>query len=175
MSKKFKLSFNKHSTVDILSAVLILAIVVLGFFNSFGLNITSDQVEDLIKSVGLVLGFFGLFLNTNSGTSTAQKVNVSSESVQEALKLGQELASVAVPELAVNSDLTKEERKKAGIHQVLNGLAETGRHLDAKTVAGLVERAYQLYKASGGTSLDVKETPAPTEIIEPEEEDEQDE
>lgn len=160
---KFKLSFSKHSAVDILSAVLILAIVVLGFFNYFGLNITSEQVEDLIKSVGLILGFFGLILNTNSDTYTASKLNVSSESVSEALKLGQELASVAVPELAVNSGLTKRERKNAGISQVSSKLNQLGHHLDLDTIAGLVERAYQLYKASGGTSVDTTVTPMPTD------------
>ena len=161
--KKFKLSFNKHSTIDILSAVLILAIVVLGFLNYFGLNITSNQVEDLIKSVGLIFGFFGLFLNTSTGTSSSQMVNVSSESVQEALKLGQELASVAVPELAVNSGLTKRERKNAGISQVSSKLEQSGHHLNLDTIAGLVERAYQLYKASGGTSVDTTITPMPTD------------
>lgn len=159
--KKFRLSFNKKSAVDIISAVLILAVVALGFANYFGLNITSDQVESLIKSVGLILGFFGLSLNTSTGTSQFADVNVSSESMSQAFKFGQEFASAVVPEAAVNSGLTKADRKKYGVQQVLSNLAQAGLHLDPQTVAGLVERAYQLYKASGGKSVDVATTPYP--------------
>lgn len=160
---KFKLSFNRRSVMDIISAVLILGAVGLGIGNYFGWNVTTDQVESLIKSVAIILGFFGLSVDTTSGTSTAGKLNVSSESVSEALKLGQEFASVAVPELAVNSGLTKRERKNAGISQVSSKLEQSGHHLDLDTIAGLVERAYQLYKASGGTSVDTTITPMPAD------------
>ncbi|WP_341778581.1 phage holin [Levilactobacillus sp. HBUAS70063] len=147
-------------------AVLFLAIInqFLSMKGQGPLPIKSDDLNYWVST-----GFTGAVAIWNalshSGvtTSLSQKTNVSSVDASNTLDLAQKLASAAVSEQSVNSGLTKAERKKAGIQQVLNGLADIGLSLDSKTVAGIVERAYQLYRASGGTSLDVTETPAPVE------------
>lgn len=164
---KIKLSFNKNSKGDLLAVAFFAAGVLILAANGLGYTISNEQISSWVGLIFQILGGLGLVRNTSTGTSQPQKSNVSSEDVSKAIDLAQKLASVAVPEHAVNPGLTKAERKKAGIHQVLSGLADIGLSLDSKTVAGIVEQTYQLYRASGGTSLDVTQTPAPTEVIEP--------
>lgn len=175
MSKKFKLSFNKKSATDILSVVFVLAGVLVVVGNGLGFTVSSDQIDSWAAVILQVVGGLGLTRNTSTGTSSTQKVNVSSDDALKVLDLGSKLASTVVSELAVNPNLTKQERKSAGIKQVLSNLGDLGLKLDTKTVSGLVERAYQLYKASGGKSVDTTVTPAPTEVIEPEEGDDSNE
>lgn len=175
MSKKFKLSFNKKSATDILSVVFVLAGVLVVVGNGLGFTVSSDQIDSWAAVILQIVGGLGLTRNTATGTSSPQKANVSSDDVLKVLDLGAQLASTAVSELAVNSDLTKQERKNAGVKQVVGNLSDLGLKLDVKTVAGLVERAYQLYKASGGKSVDATVTPAPTEVINPEEGEDSDE
>lgn len=175
MSKKFKLSFNKKSATDVLSVVFVLAGVLVVVGNGLGFTVSSDQIDSWAAVILQVVGGLGLTRNTSATSPVSQKVNVSSNDALKVIDLGAQLASTAVSELAVNPDLTKQERKNAGVKQVLGNLSDLGLKLDAKTVAGLVERAYQFYKASGGKSVDTTVTPAPTEVIEPEEEDDSNE
>ncbi|MEN2368492.1 phage holin, LLH family [Levilactobacillus brevis] len=175
MSNKFKLSFNKRSATDILSVVFVLAGVLVVVGNGLGFTVSSDQIDSWAAIILQIVGGLGLARNTSTGTSSPQKVNVSSDDALKVLDLGAQLASTAVSELAVNPDLTKQERKKVGVKQVLGNLSDLGLKLDTKTVAGLVERAYQFYEASGGKSVDVTVTPAPTEVINPEEGEDSDE
>lgn len=160
---KIKLSFNKKSKADIVSAIFVAAGILVVVGNGLGFTVSSDQIDSWAAVILQILGGLGLARNTNTGTSQSQTANVSAESVSNTLDLAQKLASAAVSEQSVNMGLTKAERKKAGIQQVLSGLADIGLTLDSKTVAGIVERAYQLYRASGGTSLDVMKVPAPVE------------
>lgn len=159
--KKIKLSFNKKSKADILSAVFIAAGILVVVGNGLGFTVSSDQIDSWAAVILQVLGGLGLVRNTSTGTSSTQQANVSSEDVSDAIELAQKFANAAVPELSVNAGITKAERKKSGIQQVLSSLAQAGLNLDPKIVAGIVEQAYQLYKASGGTSLDVVKTPIP--------------
>lgn len=160
---KIKLSFNAKSKADIVSAIFVAAGILVVVGNGLGFTVSSDQIDSWAAVILQILGGLGLVRNTSTGTPQSRTANVSPTDASNTLDLAQKLASAAVSEQSVNSGLTKAERKKAGIQQVLNGLADIGLSLDSKTVAGIVERAYQLYRASGGTSLDVMETPAPVE------------
>jgi len=159
--KKIKLSFNKNSKGDLLAVVFFVASVLVLVGNGLGYTISNEQVSTWAALVLQVLGGLGLVRNTSTGASSTQQANVSSEDVSDAIELAQKFANAAVPELSVNAGITKAERKKSGIQQVLSSLAQAGLNLDPKIVAGIVEQAYQLYKASGGTSLDVVKTPIP--------------
>lgn len=172
---KIKLSFNKKSKGDILSVIAVGAGVIVTVLSSMGVTISTDEISSISSLILYVGGGLGLMRNTSTGTSQSQGANVSSMDASKTFDLAHEFASAGVSEQAVNPGLTKAERKKAVIQQVLSGLEALGRSLDAKTVAGIVERAYQMYLASGGKSLDVTQTPAPTEVIEPDEEAEDDE
>lgn len=160
---KFKLSFNKRSKADILSVFFVTAGILVVVGNGLGFTVSSDQIDSWAAVILQIIGALGLTRNTSTGTSSPQLVSVSSEDVSNAIELAQKFANAAVSELAVNADLTKDERKKSGVQQVLTSLTKVGLNLDPKTVAGLVERAYQLYKSSGGKSVDVAITPAPDE------------
>lgn len=158
---KIKLSFNKKSKGDLLAVVFFVAGILVLVGNGLGYTISNEQVSSWVGLIFQVLGGLGFMRDTTTGTSQPQSTNVSSEDVSNAIELAQKFANAAVSELSVNSEITKSERKKSGIHQVLDNLARTGLSLDPKIVAGVIERAYQLYKASGGTSVDVVETPIP--------------
>lgn len=167
--RKIKLSFNKNSKADILSVFFVATGILVVVGNGLGFTVSSNQIDSWAAVILQVLGGLGLVRNTSTGTSQSQQVNVSSENASNTIELAQKFANAAVSELSVNAGITKAERKKSGIQQVLANLAQTGLSLDPKIVAGIVERAYQLYKASGGTSLDVAETPIPDDEPEPDE------
>ncbi|WP_367377318.1 hypothetical protein [Levilactobacillus cerevisiae] len=88
---------------------------------------------------------------------------------QQALELGLKFANVIVPEFAVLAALSKSNRKKESIRFVNSQLTANGFDLDVQTISGLVEKAYQAYKVSGGDNHAPVVTPAPTEVITPEE------
>lgn len=172
---KIKLSFNKNSKGDLLAVVFFVAGVLVLVGNGLGYTISNEQVSSWAAVILQILAGLGLVRNTSTGTSQSQQANVSSEDVSNAIELAQKFANAAVSELSVNSGITKAERKKSGIQQVLANLAQAGLSLDPKIVAGIVERAYQLYKASGGASLDVIETPIPDDEADSDEEAKSDE
>jgi hypothetical protein len=82
---------------------------------------------------------------------------------QQALELGLKFANVIVPELAVLAALSKSDRKKEAIRFVNAQLKANGFSLDVATISGLVEKAYQAYKAAGGDNHFAPVTPAPSE------------
>ena len=88
---------------------------------------------------------------------------------QQALELGLKFANVIVPEFAVLAALSKSNRKKESIRFVNSQLKANGFDLDIQTISGLVEKAYQAYKVSGGDNHAPVVTPAPTEVITPSE------
>jgi len=167
---KIKLSFNKNSKGDLIAVVFFVAGVLVLVGNGLGYTISNEQVSSWAGLILQILGGFGFMRNTSTGTSKSRTANVSSEDGSNAIELAQKFANAAVSELSVNTGITKAERKKSGIQQVLANLAQTGLSLDPKIVAGIVERAYQLYKASGRTSLDVIETPIPDDEVDSDEE-----
>lgn len=86
---------------------------------------------------------------------------------QQALELGLKLANVIVPEMAVMAGLSKSDRKQEAIRFVNAQLTANGFGLDAQTISGLVEKAYQAYKVSGGDNHAPISVPAPTEVMTP--------
>ncbi|GEO70554.1 hypothetical protein [Levilactobacillus acidifarinae] len=165
MDKKFKLSFNKRSTVDILSVVFFFAAIVVAVFNGLGFSISSDQIDSIAQIILLILSGLGFTRNTSAGSSESQKVNASSVDTSKGLELGHELADIAVPTMAVLSALSKTDRGKEAERYVNIELKKRGFDFDAQTITGLVEKAYQAYKVSGGDNHAPLVTPAPTEEV----------
>ena len=161
--KKIKLSFNKNSKGDLLAVVFFVAGVLVLVGNGLGYTVSGDKIDTWAALILQILGGAGFMRNTSTGTSAPQSANVSSKDVSEAIELAQKFANAAVPQLAVNSGLTKDDRKRSGVQRVLTSLTKVGMSLDPQIVAGVVERAYQLYKSSGGKSVDVVTTPEPDE------------
>lgn len=161
--KKIKLSFNKKSKGDLLAVVFFVAGVLVLVGNGLGYTVSGDKIDTWAALILQILGGAGFMRNTSTDTSPSNQVNVSSKDVSEAIELAQKFANAAVSQLAINSGLTKGDRKKSGVQQVLTNLAKVGMNLDPQIVAGVVERAYQLYKSSGGKSVDVVSTPEPEE------------
>ena len=89
--------------------------------------------------------------------------------VKQALEVGLNLANTIVPEMAVMAGLSKSDRKQEAMRFVNAQLTANGFDLDAQTIAGLVEKAYQAYKVSGGDNHAPVVTTAPTEVMTPEE------
>lgn len=157
--KKWKLSFNRKSLGDLVSVVFFFASILVQVGNGLGLQVAGDQVDAWASAILVILSALGLMRNTHTGTSTPQTANVSSESTSDGLDLGDKLASVAVPALAVMSALSKTDRGKEARKYVDGQLQAHGFHFSTETVAGLVEKAYQDYKASGGDNHEPVVTP----------------
>ena len=87
--------------------------------------------------------------------------------VKQALEVGLNLANTIVPEMAVMAGLSKSDRKQEAMRFVNAQLTANGFDLDAQTIAGLVEKAYQAYKVAGGDNHAPVVTPAPTEVMTP--------
>ncbi|MCT3589304.1 hypothetical protein EFS21_01555 [Levilactobacillus brevis] len=87
--------------------------------------------------------------------------------VKQALEVGLNLANTIVPEMAVMAGLSKSDRKQEAIRFVNAQLTANGFDLDAQTISGLVEKAYQAYKVSGGDNHAPVVTTAPTEVMTP--------
>jgi hypothetical protein len=83
--------------------------------------------------------------------------------VKQGLEVGLNLANTIVPEMAVMAGLSKSDRKKEAIRFVNTQLKANGFNLDVQTISGLVEKAYQAYKAAGGDNHFAPVTPAPSE------------
>lgn len=88
---------------------------------------------------------------------------------KQALEVGLQLANTIVPEMAVMAGLSKSDRKKEAIRFVNTQLTANGFDLDAEVISGLVEKAYQAYKVSGGDNHAPISVPAPTEVMTPSE------
>jgi len=158
---KIKLSFNKQSKGDILSAVAVVAGVIVTVLSSVGVTISTDQISSWSSVILSVGGIFGLLRDTTTGTSSTQQTNASSERASQALNLGLKLADTVVPELAVIVGLSKTDRKKEAIRYVNTNLSKLGFDINSETAAGLVEKAYQTYKVSGGDNHAPVVTPIP--------------
>ncbi|MHA6973945.1 hypothetical protein [Levilactobacillus brevis] len=89
--------------------------------------------------------------------------------VKQGLEVGLNLANTIVPEMAVMAGLSLSDRKKETIRFVNAQLTANGFNLDIQTISGLVEKAYQAYKVSGGDNHAPISVPAPTEVITPSE------
>lgn len=89
--------------------------------------------------------------------------------VKQGLEVGLNLANTIVPELAVMAGLSLSDRKKKAIRFVNYELTANGFDLDVQTISGLVEKAYQAYKVSGGDNHAPISVPAPTEVMTPSE------
>lgn len=89
--------------------------------------------------------------------------------VKQGLEVGLILANTFVPEMAVMAGLSLSDRKKKAIRSVNSQLTANGFDLDAQTISGLVEKAYQAYKVAGGDNHAPVVTPAPTEVMTPSE------
>ena len=87
--------------------------------------------------------------------------------VKQALEVGLNLANTIVPEMAVMAGLSKSDRKQEAIRFVNAQLTANGFDLDAEVISGLVEKAYQAYKVSGGDNHAPVVTTAPTEVMIP--------
>lgn len=169
MSKKFKLSFNKESKADMLSAFFVAAGILVIVGNGLGYTVSSDQIDAWAAVILQIIGGLGLARNTSTSSSEPQRANVSSVDVSKGLDLGHKLADIAVPSMAVLSALSKTDRGKEAERYVNNELKKHGFNFDTQTITGLVEKAYQAYKVSGGDNHAPLVTPAPTEVIEPSE------
>lgn len=147
---KWKLSFNRKSLGDLVSVVFFFASILVQVGNGLGVQVASNQVDAWTSAILVILSALGLMKNTHTGTSSLKETNVSSESTSDGLDLGDKLARVAVPTLAVMSALSKTDRGKEARKYVDTQLQAHGFHFTTETVAGLVEKAYQDYKATGG-------------------------
>ncbi|HIW71062.1 MAG TPA: hypothetical protein H9875_00395 [Candidatus Levilactobacillus faecigallinarum] len=150
MNKYWKLSFNRKSVGDLVSVVFFFASVLVQVGSGVGVQVASDQVNSWASVILAVLSGIGFMRNTHTGTSSPKETNVSSESTSDGLDLGDKLARVAVPTLAVMSALSKTDRGKEARKYVDTQLQAHGFHFTTETIAGLVEKAYQDYKATGG-------------------------
>jgi len=86
--------------------------------------------------------------------------------VKQGLELGEKLADTIVPEMAVMAGLSKSDRKKEAVRFVNANLTSQGFNFDDQTLLGLVEKAYQAYKQTGGDNHMPKTTEAPELITE---------
>lgn len=124
------------------------------------------DVFNSLKATGVVAFFVAVIpvvyklINPYLQKKIATEKNVHA---QQALELGLKLANVIVPELAVMESLSKSERKKEGMRFVNAQLKANGWDLDVQTIAGLVEKAYQAYKISGGDNHFPKGVPEPSD------------
>ena len=89
--------------------------------------------------------------------------------VKQGLEVGLNLANIIVPEMAVMAGLSKSGKKKESMRFVNAQLTDDGFDLNVQTISGLVEKAYQAYKISGGDNHVPAVTPTPTEVITPSE------
>jgi len=89
--------------------------------------------------------------------------------IKQALEIGSKLADAVVPEMAVMAGLSKTDRKKEAVRFVGGQLTAKGFDVDPAVVSSLVEQSYQAYKVAGGDNHAPKITPAPTEVITPDE------
>lgn len=89
--------------------------------------------------------------------------------VKQGLEVGLNLANTIVPEMAVMAGLSLSDRKKEASRFVNAQLTANGFDLDAQTISGLVEKAYQAYKVVGGDNHAPVVTPAPTKVMTPSE------
>lgn len=159
--KKIKLSFNKNSKGDLLAVVFFVAGVLVLIGNGLGYTISNEQVSSWAGLILQILGGLGFMRNTSTGTSSTQQTNAGSERVSQALNLGLKLADTVVPELAVIVGLSKTDRKKEAIRYVNANLSKLGLDINLETASGLVEKAYQSYKVSGGDNHAPVVTPIP--------------
>ncbi|QHB51272.1 hypothetical protein GQR93_03035 [Lentilactobacillus hilgardii] len=124
------------------------------------------DVFNSLKATGVVAFFVAVIpvvyklINPYLQKKIATEKNVHA---QQALELGLKLANVIVPELAVLAALSKSDRKKEAIRFVNDQLKANGFDLDYQVIAGLVEKAYQAYKATGADNHFAPITPAPVE------------
>ena len=130
---------------------------ILDFFNSVK---ATSLVAFLIAVIPVVYKYVSPLLQKKIATEK----NVQA---QQALELGLKFANVIVPELAVLAALSKSDRKKEAIRFVNAQLKSNGFPLEATTISGLVEKAYQAYKAAGGDNHAPVVTTAPTEVMTP--------
>lgn len=172
--KKWKLSFNKESKGDLAAAVFFCAGVLVLVGNGLGFQVAGDQIDAWAAVILQVAGGFGFMRNTSTGSSEPQQTNASSVDVSKGLDLGHKLADIAVPTMAVLSALSKTDRGKEAERYVNVQLKKHGFDFDAQTITGLVEKAYQAYKVSGGDNHEPLVTSAPIEVIEPDEGTDQD-
>lgn len=76
-----------------------------------------------------------------------QKIsNEKNTELRQTLELGDKLASVVVPEMAVMAGLSNADRKKEAIRFVTKELNNNGLKVSDDTVSSIVEKAYQEYK-----------------------------
>ncbi|RRG03977.1 MAG: hypothetical protein DUD34_03575 [Lactobacillus sp.] len=126
------------------------------------------DVFNSLKATGVVAFFVAVIpvvyklINPYLQKKIATEKNVHA---QQALELGLKLANVIVPELAVLAALSKSDRKKEAMRFVNDQLKANGLDLDYQVIAGLVEKAYQAYKATAADNHFAPVTPAPTESV----------
>lgn len=124
------------------------------------------DVFNSLKTTGVVAFFVAIipavykFINPYFQKKIATEKNIHA---QQALELGLKLANVIVPELAVLAALSKSDRKKEAMRFVNDQLKANGFDLDYQVIAGLVEKAYQAYKVTGGDNHFAPVIPAPVE------------
>lgn len=127
------------------------------------------DVFNSLKATGVVAFFVAVIpvvyklINPYLQKKIATEKNVHA---QQALELGLKLANVIVPELAVLAALSKSDRKKEAMRFVNDQLKDNGFDLDYQVIAGLVEKAYQAYKQTGGDNHAPIESPAANELDE---------
>mgnify|MGYP004703138135 CR=1 FL=1 len=85
----------------------------------------------------------------------------------QALIIGLNFANMIVPEIAVLTGLSLSDRKQEAMRFVNAQLTANGFDLDAQTIAGLVEKAHQAYKAASGDNHAPISVPAITEVMTP--------
>lgn len=88
---KIKLSFNKQSTVDIVSVVFILASFIVTLLTAFGFKLsgdTSTAINAWVSAITLIAGSGGLLRNTSTVNNQPKVTNAASKSASQAVQKG---------------------------------------------------------------------------------------